>query len=130
MTWEYFQSEILPYFLVITKGYGLTIEDIEWSCPTDMLIYEKAYELEEKKIDERNWYLGMYIYEATYTAIGHNFGNKQAKYPDKPYSLQEHKKTLDEMTPEELDAEIRKAALQQQQWSAQVKASGAEETVI
>ena len=36
---------------MITKGYGLSIEDIDYSSPADMEAYAKAYQLEEKHKD-------------------------------------------------------------------------------
>lgn len=62
-----------------TKGYGLTVNDIDQSCPADLEPYVKAYETQMNISDVKNWQLGQYIM----ASIGSAF-SKKAKYPDKP----------------------------------------------
>lgn len=62
---------------MVTKGYGFTVDDIDWSSPADLKPYEKAKVMEENISDARNWQLGQYFAEA----IGTMF---KGKYPKKP----------------------------------------------
>lgn len=71
--------------MYITKGYGLGINDIDWSCPSDMEPYASAKVYEENQLDTRNWQLGVYISHAV-SLIG------KGSYPDKPiFQLKEDK---------------------------------------
>lgn len=62
-----------------TKGYGLTVDDIDQSCPADLEPYAKAYEMQTNLSDTQNWQLGQYIL----ASIGSAF-SKNTKYPKKP----------------------------------------------
>lgn len=62
---------------MVTKGYGLTVHDIDWSCPNDLKPYEQAKVLETNIEDTKNWQLGQYIC-ASISTIG------KGKYPKQP----------------------------------------------
>lgn len=74
---------------MVTKGYGLSVDDIDWSCPSELEPYKKAYVIEQKERDAQDWSLGLYYYHAAYAAT-HNaimnaFGKRgDAKYLEKP----------------------------------------------
>ena len=51
MTWELYCEETRPYWLMVTKGYGFSLHDIDWSCPSDLEPYSKAHALERKEKD-------------------------------------------------------------------------------
>ena len=79
MTWEMYCEEIRPYWLMVTKNYGFTVDDIDWSCPADLEPYAKAHEKEIKEKDNLMWQMGLYVQSAVATAIEHNFAGKKAK---------------------------------------------------
>lgn len=116
---------------MITKGYGVSAGDIKWSCPKDLEPYIEAYKLEEKKKDENNWMLGLYIQSAVSVAVEHNLAGKKAKskYLEKPL-LQEAEDKNREITPEEMDREIQKAILMERQWISRLKAKGMEQSKV
>lgn len=45
----------------MTKGYGVTVEEIDWSCPADLETYEKAYKMQRNEKDLMQWQLGQYV---------------------------------------------------------------------
>lgn len=74
---------------MVTKGYGLTADDIDWSCPAELEPYKKAYIIEQNERDVQAWSLGLYFYHASYAAtrnaIMNAFGKRgDAKYLEKP----------------------------------------------
>lgn len=75
--------------MLCTKDYGISIAQLDWSCPADIEPYIKMYELSERKADEHAWLHGQYVYEGVLTALDQGFSGKKAKmkYPDKPYSV-------------------------------------------
>ena len=89
---------------MVTKGYGLTIDDIDWSCPAELEPYKKAYAIEQKELDVQNWSLGLYYYHAacaaTHNAIMNAFGKHgDAKYLEMPLlsdRMAENKELSDE----------------------------------
>lgn len=71
---------------MVTKGYGLTVEDIDNSCPADLEPYAEAHRLE---MVERDNYIysvfGNYAISAFVYAIEHNFAkNPKSEYMNKP----------------------------------------------
>lgn len=50
--------------MLATKGYGFSVEDIDWSSPADMKPYLKAHKEELREKDTLNWYLGQYVMSA------------------------------------------------------------------
>lgn len=84
-------NEIRPYWLLATKGYGFSVEDIDMSCPADLEPYSKAYMLAQKEADSNMWaWWGTYGLSATLTAIDRALnGNKaRAKYIEKSLNEQ------------------------------------------
>ena len=86
--------------------------------------YDTAFNQKRESIDEMLYMMGCYNFRAFSTAL-HNFAlgfnSKTVKPPmdylDKPFLCKEPmKKDLDDMTDEELDAEIRKAIEIEQQY--------------
>lgn len=67
--------------MLATKGYGLSINDIDWSCPADMEPYLKAHEKELKEKDYLAWMQGQYVMSAVACAIERNL----AKHPRGKY---------------------------------------------
>lgn len=73
-------SEIRPYWLLVTKGYGFTIDDIDGSCPKDLQPYADAYNLERKDRDFEMWaWWGNYGIPALVFSIEHCLAGKKAK---------------------------------------------------
>lgn len=72
-------SEIRPYWLLVTKGYGFTVDDIDWSCPSDLEPYSKAYNLQLQHQDYQLYAMGMYALSAVSVAVEHNLAGKNAK---------------------------------------------------
>lgn len=71
----------------MTKGYGFTVDDIDWSCPADLEPYAKAYKLQAKEQDSQLYTMGIYALSAVSVAIEHNFAGKNAvsEYIKKPF---------------------------------------------
>lgn len=78
-----------------TKGYGFTVDDIDWSSPADLEPYAKAYKLYimEKDSLMHAWW-GTYGLSAVSVAIEHClFGRKaRSKYIEHQISWQIEKK--------------------------------------
>ena len=75
---------------MVTKGYGFTVEDIDWSCPADLEPYNKAYSIELREKDALMHTMGRYNKIAFDVVMAH-FGSGLAgktcneKYIDKPF---------------------------------------------
>lgn len=83
---EVYCDEIRPYWILVTKGYGFTVNDIDYSCPNDLEPYAKARELELKENDSIiHAVCGTYVMSAVFTAVEHCLGGKKSrsKYTDK-----------------------------------------------
>lgn len=117
---------------MVTKGYGFSVDDIDWSCPADLEPYEKAYEMERRERDSENWLmLGSYLIDAVAlgTRRGHPFSKKEISYPKKPYLIKAYEDS--KLTQEEKDErEIRKMILAEEQWISVHKQHGLKETKI
>lgn len=76
--------------MLVTKGYGLSAEDIDMSSPADMTPYLKAHGEELKEKDRLAWLSNQYTLSAVSVAIEHCLSGKKAKlkYIEKPF-LQE-----------------------------------------
>lgn len=71
----------------MTKGYGLTVHDIDWSCPADLEPYAKAHKLELTENDNIiHVACGSYVLSAISVAVEHCLAGKKArsKYIEKP----------------------------------------------
>lgn len=92
---------------MVTKGYGLTVDDIDWSCPADLQPYADTYILSQKIKDEEMWRMGLYTYSAVATAVEHNLAGKKAKssYIKKPF-MQDKEILKNKEIPEEKRKEM------------------------
>lgn len=62
---------------MVSKGYGLTVSEIDSSCPADLQPYADAYILERKQRDTEAWMQwGAYGLSAVGTAIERNLAGK------------------------------------------------------
>lgn len=72
---------------MVTKGYGFSLHDIDWSCPSDLEPYEKAYSMERKEKDSLvHAWVGSYGINAFVVALDKVMNGRKAsaKYIDKP----------------------------------------------
>ena len=116
---------MLPRFLVTTKGYGLTIKEIENSNPREMKAYEDAFALSQKLLDRSSWNMGNYVTSAVTVALDHAINGKKAKskYLEKPL-LEQYFDDLT-LTQEEIDnREIQKMIAHERQQMAKDRANG------
>lgn len=64
----------------MTKGYGFSVEDIDWSCPADLQPYDDAHQLELQEKDILAWETcGTYVISALTVAIEHIISGNKAK---------------------------------------------------
>lgn len=71
---------------MVTKDYGFTIDDIDWSCPADLEPYAKAHNEEIKEKDMLMWsWWGNYGLSAVAVAVEHVLAGRKARseYIDK-----------------------------------------------
>lgn len=73
--------------MVATKGYGLSVEDIDMSSPADMKPYIKAHNEELKEKDYLAWLSNQYTSSAVSVAVEHCLAGRKAKskYIEKPF---------------------------------------------
>lgn len=65
---------------MVTKGYGFSVEDIDWSCPADLQPYDDAHQLEVQERDILAWEIcGTYMISALTVAIEHIIAGNKAK---------------------------------------------------
>jgi hypothetical protein len=71
---------------MVTKGYGLAVNDIDWSCPSDLEPYAEAHKLEMAEMDNYIYSVfGNYGISALMFAIEHNLAkNPKSEYIKKP----------------------------------------------
>lgn len=89
--------------MLATKGYGFTLEMIDWSSPADMKPYLKSHNEELKEKDYLAWLQGQYTLSAVSVAVEHCLAGRKAKsnYIKKPL-LQELEEQNKPMTEEEI----------------------------
>ena len=73
----------------MTKGYGITVEEIDWSCPADLEPYAKAKKLEMRQIDSYMHSMGFYnnmAFGVVMAQFGAGLSGKKsdAKYIERP----------------------------------------------
>lgn len=93
-------QNILPTYLSI----GVSEERFWDGTPEDLKPYVIAFNNMQKRNDENNWQLGMYVQSAVSTAVSNClYGKKShAEYLKKPlYKLQEEKDHEEELTEDE-----------------------------
>ena len=71
----------------IYLNYGMTYEQYWCGDPWMARAYAQAYLLKRRLDNENAWLTGLYMTKAVNTAIANAFGNKQAKYFDKPLDI-------------------------------------------
>ena len=104
------------------------------SKPFELKSHQKAYDLKQKKIDENNWLLGLYIKSAFETVMSQvlcSFSKKKsdAKYVEMPFSFMELENQ--NLTQEEIDdREIQKMIFAEEQWIKTLERKGLPETII
>lgn len=98
---------------MVTKGYGFSVDDIDWSCPADLEPYAKAHECEVKEKDGLMYaWFGEYALSAVSVAIEHNLAGRKAKskyaestiferWENKKYNEKKDRKEYIGMTEEE-----------------------------
>ena len=64
---------------MVTKGYGLSIHDIDQSCPADLEPYAKAHRLQLQEQDNQLYMMGMYVLSAVSVVVERNLAGKKAK---------------------------------------------------
>lgn len=72
---------------MVTKGYGLSLHDIDSSCPADLEPYAKAYSMERKEKDSMvHAWVGSYGINALLVALDKTMNGKKAslKYAETP----------------------------------------------
>lgn len=94
-------EEQCPFFMSI----GMTFDEYWRGDCWLAQYYLKSYNIKKEQENEKMWLQGLYIYEALcdVSPIMQPFskkGTKPHKYPDKPYSLYEKKKTKEEQEEE------------------------------
>lgn len=106
---------------MVTKGYGFSIDDIDWSCPADLEPYAKAYELEIQHQDSLMYMMGMYALSSVTVGVERNLAGRKSrsKYLEKPilelakeqeYRQKNDRPEYDGMTAEEKEnAELERA---------------------
>ena len=115
----------------MTKGYGFSVDDIDWSCPADLEPYAKAHKLQLQEQDGQLYMMGIYALSAASTAIEHNFAGKKSKSEYIKEPLLSKAFENDGLTEEEIqEKEIRKAILAEQAYMAMTINRGLPETII
>lgn len=111
----------------MTKGYGISPDDIGWSCPADLQPYTEAYRIEQerdmKEADMQNWYLGQYFASSLMATVGNMLRGKHGRaneYVKKPFF-----DALGDdygLTQEEMDErELKKMVAWEDAWCRQLK---------
>lgn len=82
---------------MVTKGYGFTVDDIDWSCPADLEPYAKAHKLKTQEEDMMNWIQGQYFASALDATVCNSWiwrkkGAKPHSYIEKPILRDEEEK--------------------------------------
>lgn len=96
---------------MVTKGYGFTVDDIDWSCPADLEPYAKAHNLELMERDAQMHSMGKYN-EIAFSVVMAHFGaglagkDSQAEYIEKPFMQMDDPNR--ELTEEEKQIEIKR----------------------
>lgn len=87
---------------MVTKGYGLSVDDIDWSCPADLEPYAKAHKLEMRENDSYMYFMGAYnkiAFEVVMAQFGAGISGEKsdAQYIKEPFLQQmEQSKELSE----------------------------------
>ena len=117
---------------MVTKGYGFTVDDIDWSSPADLKPYEKAHKLEMIEQDNLIYtWCGNYIMSAVSVAIEHCLAGKKAKlkYLKEP-TLQRAIEDSELTEEERYDRDMPKALMAEEMWINEAYKSHLPQTII
>ena len=92
---------------MVTKGYGFTIEQIDWSCPSDLEPYADAHKLQMAEMDNYVYSVfGTYGISALIYAIEHNLAkNPKSEYIKEPI-LKITTENKEELSKEQIQKEV------------------------
>ena len=115
---------------MVTKGYGFSVEDIDWACPAELEVYAQAHKMELKEKDSMTWLsCGNYVLSAISVALEHCLAGSKAKSEYIKEPVLTRLGEYDGMTQEEIDErELRKMLLAEKQWQAAANQSHLPET--
>ena len=103
---------------MVTKGYGVSVDEIDWACPADLEQYVQAYRMEQKEKDNMAWlYCGNYVLSALSVALEHGLAGSKARseYIKEPILMKLGE--YDGLTQAQIDEkELQKMILAEQQW--------------
>lgn len=94
---------------MVTKGYGFTVDDIDWSCPADLKPYAQAYKME---LTEKDSFIhaicGHYVLSAVSVAVEQClFGQKaKSQYIKEPIIAKALRNSKDEFTEKDIQMAI------------------------
>lgn len=64
---------------MVTKGYGFSLHDIDWSCPADLEPYAKAHSMERKEKDSLiHAWIGSYGINAMMVSLDRALNGRKA----------------------------------------------------
>ena len=118
---------------MVTKGYGFTVEDIDWSSPADLEPYGKAHKLEITEKDSIfHAVCGNYVLSAVSVAIEHCLNGQKAKSEYIKEPIMKNAFDDDDVLTEEekYEQNLKKALLAEEQWIIAGKQKGLQETII
>lgn len=116
---------------MVTKGYGFSVEDIDWSCPADLEPYAKAHSLELKERDSQMYSMGLYNKIAFSVVMAH-FGaglagkDSQAEYIESPFMQMKdpNRELTEEEIQEEVDDFFEREKRRREEWKRRKKRTG------
>ena len=114
--------------MIATKGYGFTLDMIDWSSPADMKPYLKAHNEEIKEKDYLAWLSNQYTMSAVSVAVEHCLAGRKAKseYIKQPFLLEGFEVTEGKKQ----EKEIKKAILTEQWYIEMANIKNLPKTVI
>lgn len=117
--------------LLVTKGYGFSIEDIDYSSPADLEPYRRAYELETENQDflMHKWWRDYGLTAVSMAVESCLNGKTKIKYPEEPI-LKQYLMESNETEEERADREIREMIRAEEKWIIKGKEKGLPETII
>lgn len=113
--------------MLATKGYGLSVEDIDMSSPADMKSYLKAHEEELKEKDYLAWLFNQYTLSAVSVAVEHCLAGKKAK---SQYIKEPILSKITTSDKEISEKDIQMAILTEQKYMSMAAVKGLPETII
>lgn len=104
---------------MVTNGYNITIDMIDWSCPADLEVYNKAYQIKMKTIDNYiHKAFGTYYISGLVTVLDNALSkNPRAEYV-KESVLEELGLTEEEKTQRLLDKYIQDIEERKRKWDS------------